>query len=186
MATTALPPPVTWAIRQDVVYVTICVEDCKDAIIDIQDKKIYFKGTGGPDKKLYENTLELYEEVDPEKSTKNIRDRSIDLVLQRKKTGPYWPHLLSSKVKQHWLKVDFSKWRDEDDDEEDDENPMGGMGGMGMPGMGGMGGMPGMGGMGMGGMPGMGDLNFDKPDLGDFGADGDETDSDDDAIPDLE
>jgi len=189
MTTNALPPPVTWAIRTDFVYVTICVEDCKDPVIDIQDKKVYFKGTGGPEKKLYENTLELYGEIDPEKSRKFIRDRNIELILDRKEKGPYWPHLLSSKVKQHWLKVDFSKWRDEDEDDEADPlanedflSQMGGMGGMGgMPGMGGMGGMPGMG--GMGGMPGM-DFG-DKPGLDDL-EDGDETDSDDDNIPDLE
>ena len=60
---------------------------------------------------------------------------------------------------QHWLKIDFDKWRDEDEDEEDegkpdDYNPAGMqnfdmqqmMAQMG--GMGGMGGMPGMKGMG--------------------------------------
>ncbi len=75
----------------------------------------------------------------------------------------YWPRLTKEKVRNAFLKTDFSKWVDEDEQEgveveTEDMDPMGGMdamGGGGMPGMGGMGGMPpGMGGMGgMGGMP---------------------------------
>jgi len=167
MTTTALPPPVTWAIRQNVVYLTICVEDCKDAAVDIQDKKIYFKGTGGPDKKLYENTIELYGEINPEKSRKFIRDRNIELILERKEPGPYWPHLLANKVKQHWLKVDFSKWKDEDDSSDiDDEGGEDFLNKLNMEGN-----NP----MSWGDKPGLDDLD-----------DGDETDSDDEDIPDLE
>ena len=50
------------------IYLTICVEDCKDAIVDIEPTKLYFKGCGGPEKKNYENTLELYGEIDTEVS----------------------------------------------------------------------------------------------------------------------
>jgi len=172
------PAAVTWAMRPDSVFITICVQDCKDVTLDISPSKVYFKGTGGPDNKTYENTLELYEEIDAEKSVKHVRDRNIEMLLVRKASGPYWPHLLKSKVKQHWLKVDFLKWKDEDDDEADAE--AGGedkysdlfsqmnMGGMG----GGMGGMPGMGGDG-------------GPSLDDLEG-GDETDSDDEQLPDLE
>jgi len=176
-----LPPaPVTWAMRPETVFVTICVPDCKDVTLDITSNSIYFKGTGGADKKSYENNLDLYGEIDAEKSRKFIRDRNIEILLVRKESGPYWPHLLQSKTKQHWLKVDFSKWKDEDDDEEEEGggdkyndliSQMGGMGG----GMGGLGGMGGMGGMGMGDAP---------PNLDDLG-DGDETDSDDEELPDL-
>jgi len=165
-----LPPaPVTWAMRPESVFVTICVPDCKDVTLDITEDKVYFKGTGG-DKKTYENTLELYEAIDAEKSRKAIRDRNIEMLLVRKESGAYWPHLLKSKVKQHWLKVDFLKWKDEDDDEEED------------------GGSPDkysdlFSQMNMGGMEGMGEN--EPPSLDDLG-DGDETDSDDEQLPDLE
>merc|ERR1711997_482605 len=33
--------------------------------------------------------------------------------------GPYWERLLKDKTKQHWLKVDFQKWKDEDDSDEE-------------------------------------------------------------------
>jgi len=163
-----LPPaPVTWAMRPESVFITICVPDCKDVTLDISEDKVYFKGTGG-DKKTYENTLELYEPIDVEKSRKAIRDRNIEMFLVRKESGAYWPHLLKSKIKQHWLKVDFLKWKDEDDDEEeggdDKYNDLFSQ-------------------MNMGGMGGMGDE--DAPSLDDLG-DGDETDSDDEQLPDLE
>jgi prostaglandin-E synthase len=32
----------------------------------------------------------------------------------------YWPHLTKEKKKYHWLKVDFKKWKDEDDSGDDD------------------------------------------------------------------
>jgi len=170
-----VPAPVTWAMRPDSVFLTICVQDCKDVTLDITETKVYFKGTGGSDNKTYENTIELYEAIDAEKSIKHVRGRNIEILLVRKESGPYWPHLLKSKVKQHWLKVDFLKWKDEDDDDEDTDAAGGGqdkysdlfsqmnMGGMG-------GGMPGMDG---------------GPSLDDLG-DGNETDSDDEQLPDLE
>ena len=49
-------------------------------------------------------------------SRKYVRDRNIELFLVKKESGPFWPHLLKQKLKQHWLKVDFTKWKDEDDD----------------------------------------------------------------------
>ena len=50
----------------------------------------------------------------------------IEFALHRKEEGPYWERLLKDKTKQHWLKVDFAKWKDED--ESDDENGGGGGG----------------------------------------------------------
>ena len=42
-------------------------------------------------------------------------------MLEKVEEGPYWDRLLSSKLKQPWLKVDFKNWKDEDDDEEEGE-----------------------------------------------------------------
>ena len=38
-------------------------------------------------------------------------------MLEKTEEGPYWDRLLATKVKQHWLKIDFKNWKDEDDDE---------------------------------------------------------------------
>lgn len=109
------PPPMMWAQRSNLVFLTICLEDCKvrqypcaqisnkipirsqyyayyptwfysiiidgnnnsaliflsiyqDPEINIEPEKLYFKGTGGTDKKDHEITINLYKEVDPDVS----------------------------------------------------------------------------------------------------------------------
>jgi len=185
--TGTIPPPVAWAQRNNLIFLTICVEDCKNPQIDIKPEKLFFKGVGGTDKKTFETTLNFFKEIDTEKSKHATRGRNIEFILKKKEDGPYWPRLLQEKNKYHWLKIDFDKWKDEDDSEDEMGGPGGGggggkdieemmrqMGGLGGGGMGGMGGMPGMGGMGGG---------FDRPDLGDLDT---KSDSDDDELPDLE
>jgi len=212
MASEPLKPSVQWAQHPTHVLVTINVGDCEAPDIKVEKDSLSFKGKGGVDKKEYAVELKFFKEIDPEKSKFAVRPRAIDFALEKVDGGPYWDRLLETKVKQHWLKVDFTKWKEED--ESDDESGggggggggggdleemmrnMGGLGGMGgaggMPGMGGMGGMGGMmGGMGgAGGMPdmsammgGMGGMGGEGPDLG--GLD-DEGDSDDEDLPDLE
>ncbi len=43
----------------------------------------------------------------------------IEFALEKAEEGPYWERLLKDKTKQHWLKVDFNKWKDEDDSDEE-------------------------------------------------------------------
>ena len=62
-----------------------------------------------------------------QKSKYAVRDRSTEFALMKKEEGPYWERLLKEKTKQHWLKIDFNKWKEED--ESDDENGGGGGGG---------------------------------------------------------
>ncbi|KAH9497568.1 Prostaglandin E synthase 3 (Cytosolic) [Dermatophagoides farinae] len=192
---TSIPAPLKWAQRKDLVYLNFQVQDVVNPEVVVEKDKIIYRAET-KDKQKYESILNLYGEIKPEESKWINRDRGAEFVLIKTESGPYWKRLLKEDTKYHWLKVDFNRWKDEDesDDEaggggtnfEDMMRQMGGlgggMGGMGMPGMGGMG-MPGMGGMGMPGMGGMGmpgmGGNFD--DLED-----DEKDSDDENIPDLE
>ncbi|XP_045127879.1 co-chaperone protein daf-41-like isoform X2 [Portunus trituberculatus] len=102
-------------------------------------------------------------DVQHTKSRSFPRDRNIELILVKKEEGPYWPHLLKQKVKQHWLKVDFSRWKDEDDSEDEGEGQNQDLEEM-MRQMGGLGG---------------GDS---RPSLDDL----EDEDSDDDDLPDLE
>lgn len=109
------PPPVIWAQRRELLFVTICLEDCKDPILEIKPETLYFKGVGGTEKKMHEITIDFYKEINPEKTMKNIGGRTLELVLFKKAEGPYWPRLTKEKTKAHWLKSDFNKWKDEDD-----------------------------------------------------------------------
>nr|CAI5836400.1 unnamed protein product [Callosobruchus analis] len=163
------PPPVMWAQRSAVVFLTICLEDVKNPEIKFSKDSVYFKGTGGVEKKTYEVTIPLYKEIDPDKSKSFNRERCIEILLAKANADePYWPHLTSDKKKHHWLKCDFNKWQDEDDS---GDEGLGGMGGGDFEEM-----MRQMGGLGGGG---------GKPSLDDLDAD-DGEDSDNEPIPDLE
>ncbi|XP_012270719.1 prostaglandin E synthase 3 isoform X2 [Orussus abietinus] len=160
-----------WAQRNSILFVTICLEDCKDPTIKVEPEKIYFKGIGGTERKLHEVTINLYKEVDPEKTIQSPKGRNIELVLTKKEEGPYWPRLTKESKKFHWLKSDFNKWKDEDDSDDvpysegrDFEEMMRQMGGLG----------------------GSGDRKPNFDDLDDVGDDADGPDSDDEDLPDLE
>ena len=46
--------------------------------------------------------------------------RVIEFALEKKDgEGPYWTRLVKDAKKQHWLKIDFNKWRDEDESDEE-------------------------------------------------------------------
>ena len=164
--------------------------DAQNESIELTNNALKFKATS--DQKPYAVEMEFYEQVNPDESKHGKTGRGFAFVIKKQEPeAPYWPRLLKQSGKQHWLKTDFSKWKDEDED--DDVNvdaPFGGMDMAGMGGMGGMGGMPGgfdlsslMSQAGAGGMAGM-----------DFGAGGmemntgeePEGDSDDDEMPALE
>jgi len=191
--TSVIHPTMIWAQRKNCILLTICLDDCKSPTITYEGSTLNFKGKGGSDQREHEAVIELFGNVVSSSSTTLVKPRNIELVLQKEEEA-FWPRLTKSNAKLPWLKIDFNKWKDEDDSEDENGGGMPGMGGMGgmggMPGMGGMGGMGGggdfeemmrqMGGLG-GGMPGGG-----KPNLDDL--DNHETDSDDEeeALPDLE
>jgi prostaglandin-E synthase len=55
-----------WAQRNNVVFLTICLEDCKDPQIKLENDNVYFHGVGGTDKKVHEVKIEFYKEIDSE------------------------------------------------------------------------------------------------------------------------
>merc|ERR1719249_500176 len=83
--------------------------------------------------------MEFFKEIDPDKSKFAVRPREVSFVLEKVEEGPYWDRLLESKLKQHWLKIDYKNWVDEDEEEESGQGQdleemmrqMGGLGGAG-------------------------------------------------------
>eukprot|EP00241_Pyramimonas_parkeae_P019804 CAMPEP_0114299356 /NCGR_PEP_ID=MMETSP0059-20121206/12929_1 /TAXON_ID=36894 /ORGANISM="Pyramimonas parkeae, Strain CCMP726" /LENGTH=151 /DNA_ID=CAMNT_0001421821 /DNA_START=77 /DNA_END=528 /DNA_ORIENTATION=- len=136
-------PTFKWAERTDKVYVTIEVEDvCGTPSIAIKAEgdhpELVFDGVGGTNKEEYELTVPLFKAIDEENSKWAVGARGIVFILA-KKEPEYWERLLPPRVKMNNCKVDWDKWKDEDDDQTDAD-----MGGMDFSGMGGMGGMGGM------------------------------------------
>ncbi|KAJ7071368.1 HSP20-like chaperone [Mycena amicta] len=180
-------------VLQNIVYLTVNLPDINEASLQytLEPTKVSFKATSGNEKtgatKEYAFDLDLFAEVVPEKSTKRITTRSFAIVLRKaEQKSEYWPRLTKEKVKNAYLKTDFSKWVDEDEQDGEvvkaasDGSGIGGPPGMGM-------GMPGM------GMGGMGGMDFEKmmaemgqSGAGPSGAGEDDDDSDDDGPPPLE
>lgn len=186
--TKSKPPCVLWAQRADRLFVTIELEDCQNPEIKLEKEKLIFKGKSDSiqqdaDHTEHEVTIEFFKPIKVDESKHSVRARGTEFVIIKEEEA-WWPRLLKDSTKRHWLKVDFPKWKDEDDSEDE----------MGAPGMGGMGGMGGFG----GGQPDLSDLMQQfggmsgNPDMGAFGGDdeeeGDESDDDEteQKLPDLE
>ncbi|OGM48796.1 Hsp90 binding co-chaperone (Sba1) [Aspergillus bombycis] len=178
-------PPVTWAQRssaddaeRNYLYVNIKAADvARDkATLNITPTNVTFAGDSKKGVR-YEVSLDLYAEIDPKNSKVNHSDREVELVLRKKELKEeFWPRLLSTTQKIHFIKTDFDKWVDEDEQhevaEEDYGNNFGGFEGLGGEG-GGLGnidfsklgaGLEGMGGAGLGGAE-EGESDDDMPEL---------------------
>ena len=123
-----LPAPVYWAQRSNLVYLKVAVEDVKSPEIKVDKDHVYYKAVG-PNKQEYEANLELFDEIKPDESKFMVRDRGTEFVLIKAKEGPFWKRLLKPDQKYHWLKVDFNKWKDEDDSDDEAAAGPGGQGG---------------------------------------------------------
>jgi len=132
MATGDVAAQTEWAIRPDKVYVSFQVEDAAKVQVCFEEQKISFSAVqyellenGKPNEnkiaKQFRNEIDLYDKIDPERSQKKDGARGIQCLLMRKKEGEYWPRLTKEKSRIHWLKVDFSRWKDEDDSDTEDK-----------------------------------------------------------------
>ncbi|KAL2845608.1 HSP20-like chaperone [Aspergillus pseudodeflectus] len=176
-------PEVTWAQRssatdpeRNYLYVNIKAADVSkaDAKLDITPKNVTFAGDSKKGVR-YQVSLDLYGEIEPENSKVNHSDREIELILRKKELKEeFWPRLLETKQKIHFLKTDFDKWVDEDEQDEAPEddyaNNFGGFDGMDQ--------------------GGLGNIDFSKLGAGLPGADGGDLPADaeesDDDMPELE
>merc|ERR1712130_1012140 len=84
------PPGCVWAQRPKHIILTICLTDCKDPVINVEKKKLHFKGVGGTEMKEHEVTMEFFKEIDPDKSKFAVRPREVSFVLEKVEKGPYW------------------------------------------------------------------------------------------------
>lgn len=80
-----------------------------DATLSITEKNVSFKGASRKGV-TYSVSLDLFAEIDPENSKVNHTDRDVELVLRKKELKEeFWPRLLESTQKMHFLKTNFDK-----------------------------------------------------------------------------
>lgn len=125
------PPVVLWAQRSDQVLLTIEIGDCENPTIKLEKDTLYFRGKSDSiqsdhDHNEHEVTLEFYKPINVDESKHVVKARGIEFIIV-KEEPQWWPRLLKDSTKRHWLKIDFPKWKDEDDSE--DEMGAGGFGG---------------------------------------------------------
>lgn len=118
--TDVVAPSILWAQRKDRVFVSIQLEDVTDEKITVDDSKLAFSAKSHGQN--YGITLEFNGNIVPEESKQRKGGREYFFDLKKKDVGPYWPRLLKEKLKHQNIKIDFNRWKDED--ESDDENGM--------------------------------------------------------------
>ncbi|KAG2522898.1 hypothetical protein JM16_005518 [Phytophthora kernoviae] len=118
--TKALWAPVKWAQRREALYVTVDLPDVKDEKVTLSSKNLTFKGTSNG--QLYEVALDFFKEVDAD-SKDSIwakTDRNLHFhIVKKDQEEEFWPRLLADKnLEKTNVKVDWSKFVDEDEEEE--------------------------------------------------------------------
>ncbi|KAF1327415.1 Hsp90 co-chaperone p23, partial [Globisporangium splendens] len=157
--------PVKWAQRKDAIYVTVDLPDVKDEKVKLTNTNLTFSGTSNGEK--YEVTLDFFKEVDVDakESIWAKADRNVHFHIVKKDVdAEFWPRLLSDKhLEKTNVTVDWSKYVDEDEEEE--------QGGFDMSALNGGGGF---------------DINQMMAAQNAGLMDGEESDSDDENLPDLD
>ena len=111
-------PHIIWAQRKDKVAITVQQASMQDVKISIPEpNRIVLTGTSEGQK--YSLDLKLFGQVNKENSHWVLETRNVFLNLTKSESGPFWPRLTEEKIKADWLKVDWSRYIDEDEEEEE-------------------------------------------------------------------
>jgi len=117
-------PLILWAQRSNNISIAVEVEDLKIDELKIQDDLFKIRGKRGNSQ--YEAVLQLYDKIAGDDLRKISTDRRLEFVIPKEKAG-WWPRLLKEKTKVPWIKVDFDKWKDEDEETEENDMDFGNM-----------------------------------------------------------
>jgi hypothetical protein len=78
--------------------------------LDLKPTTLTFTGHSKSKDVTYHIELEFYGEIDVDNSQIKPTPRDISMKLRKKELQKdYWPRLLKTSEKQHWLKTDFDK-----------------------------------------------------------------------------
>jgi len=114
-----LTPHCCWYQREKFVFLTVEVMDCQKPDISVMDNKLFFS-CFSEDMKSYQLDLEFLHNIDTKESRYAVRPRVVEFKLA-KQDGVWWERLLREKSRQHWLRIDFQNWKDEEDIGDDKE-----------------------------------------------------------------
>jgi hypothetical protein len=112
---------VLWAQRssdsdaeKNYVYLTLSVPDvpAKSLKLSLTPTGLSFTGASDTKKTTYHLEIEFFAEIDVENSKTHHTPANIQMILRKKELkAEYWPRLLKSDKKVHYLRTDFDKVR---------------------------------------------------------------------------
>ena len=116
----ALNPLVKWAQDRNELFLTVELSDAVINNLDVEEKTLKFQGhgNGAQGENIYKLDLTFREEIVSKLTRYKTSARCVTIAL-RKKDSKYWDRLLADDKKPGWLKIDFDRWRGEDDSEDE-------------------------------------------------------------------
>ena len=108
-------PSILWAQDRANLFITIEINNFKNQDITFNTNNVRLVGTSG--NREYDIVIDFNSDIVNEKSNWIIKQNCIELVVMKGKQL-FWQKL--TKNKQNNIRIDWQKWKDEDDDEEDD------------------------------------------------------------------
>ena len=113
-----LNPTILWAQDKKSIFLTFEIINIKEQDIKFSERNLKIKGRN--ENNEFDVDIELYSDIDVENSTWSIKPKGIICTL-RKNLETFWNKL--STVKMNNLKIDWSKWVNEDDSDLEDDYP---------------------------------------------------------------
>ena len=107
-------PSILWAQDRTNLFITIEVNNLKNQDITFNTNNVRLVGTGGDIE--YDIVIDFNSDIVNEKSNWIIKKNCIELVVMKEKKL-FWQKL--TKNKQNNIRIDWQKWKDEDDDEDE-------------------------------------------------------------------
>jgi len=121
MAECVLIPTVSWAQRKDFLYLKVKVPEHSKPEIKITEDSLALKCSDGAGK-IYQLDIKFLKHVDPSQSKHGKIGNYVEMTIRKADCeASYWPRLVVSQDKQHWLRVDYNRWKDEEESESEDE-----------------------------------------------------------------
>ena len=107
-------PSILWAQDRTHLFITIEIHNFKNQEIVFSNNNIKLDGSSGD--RVYEIVIDLHSEIETEESDWSIKQNKVELNVKKSK-NIYWQKL--TKNKQNNIKIDWQRWRDEDEEEEE-------------------------------------------------------------------
>ena len=113
-----LNPQILWAQDRKSIFLTFEIIDIKEQNINLSENKVSIEGKNKNNE--FNISIDLYSEINVNESTWSIKPKGIICTLN-KKVEKFWNRL--SPVKMNNLKIDWTKWINEDDSDLEDDYP---------------------------------------------------------------